>query len=145
MLQIAANPYITILGPERTASSRLNLSQAFNSFGTTIGPIIAGLLIFKVFNGPGSHGAQSVKIPYLRVGGGISIIGGLFHVRHTVFIYGAYDVVCIYRVLWLVRLPRGQKPNRCAVGSFRKYTCRNRGHLRGRDVAACGIEQLRRC
>ena len=69
MLQIAANPYITILGPERTASSRLNLSQAFNSFGTTIGPIIAGLLIFKVFNGPGSHGAGSVKIPYLCVGG----------------------------------------------------------------------------
>ena len=33
MLQIAANPYVTILGPERTASSRLNLSQAFNSFG----------------------------------------------------------------------------------------------------------------
>jgi FHS family L-fucose permease-like MFS transporter len=42
MLQIAANPYVTILGPERTASSRLNLSQAFNSFGTTIGPIIGG-------------------------------------------------------------------------------------------------------
>jgi FHS family L-fucose permease-like MFS transporter len=69
MLQIAANPYITILGPERTASSRLNLSQAFNSFGTTIGPIIAGWLIFKVFNGPSSTGAQSVKIPYLCFGG----------------------------------------------------------------------------
>jgi FHS family L-fucose permease-like MFS transporter len=68
MLQIAANPYITILGPERTASSRLNLSQAFNSFGTTIGPIVAGWLIFDVFNGPGSHGAQSVKIPYLCLG-----------------------------------------------------------------------------
>src|SRR5690348_5241603 len=49
MLQIAANPYVTILGPEQTASSRLNLSQAFNSFGTTIGPIIAGWLIFSVF------------------------------------------------------------------------------------------------
>lgn len=34
MLQIAANPYVTILGPERTASSRLNLAQAFNSVGT---------------------------------------------------------------------------------------------------------------
>ena len=31
MLQIAANPYVTTLGPERTASSRLNLAQAFNS------------------------------------------------------------------------------------------------------------------
>ncbi|MEI7728060.1 MAG: sugar MFS transporter [Verrucomicrobiota bacterium] len=65
MLQIAANPYVTILGPERTASSRLNLSQAFNSFGTTIGPIIGGWLIFKVFSQSGAHGADSVKVPYL--------------------------------------------------------------------------------
>jgi MFS transporter, FHS family, L-fucose permease len=49
MLQIAANPYVTILGPEETAPSRLNLSQAFNSFGTTIGPIIGGWLIFTFF------------------------------------------------------------------------------------------------
>jgi FHS family L-fucose permease-like MFS transporter len=65
MLQIAANPYVTILGPERTASSRLNLSQAFNSFGTTIGPIIGGWLIFSVFAKRSGHGADSVKIPYL--------------------------------------------------------------------------------
>lgn len=65
MLQIAANPYVTILGPERTASSRLNLSQAFNSFGTTIGPIIGGWLIFTVFTRSGQHGADSVKVPYL--------------------------------------------------------------------------------
>ena len=65
MLQIAANPYVTILGPERTASSRLNLSQAFNSFGTTIGPIIAGWLIFTVFTRPHMHGADAVKVPYL--------------------------------------------------------------------------------
>jgi FHS family L-fucose permease-like MFS transporter len=65
MLQIAANPYVTILGPERTASSRLNLSQAFNSFGTTIGPIFGGWLIFTVFTHKGAHGADSVKTPYL--------------------------------------------------------------------------------
>lgn len=65
MLQIAANPYVTILGPEHTASSRLNLSQGFNSFGTTIGPIIGGWLIFTVFTRPGLNGADSVKIPYL--------------------------------------------------------------------------------
>ena len=65
MLQIAANPYVTILGPERTASSRLNLSQAFNSFGTTIGPIIGGWLIFTVFITKEAHGADSLKIPYL--------------------------------------------------------------------------------
>jgi len=65
MLQIAANPYVTILGPERTASSRLNLAQAFNSVGTTIGPLIGGYLIFQYFAKTGAHGAESVKVPYL--------------------------------------------------------------------------------
>src|SRR5580658_9674673 len=61
MLQIAANPYVTILGPEETASSRLNLSQAFNSFGTTVGPIIGGWLIFSLLTKPDAHGADSAK------------------------------------------------------------------------------------
>jgi FHS family L-fucose permease-like MFS transporter len=65
MLQIAANPYVTILGPERTASSRLNLAQAFNSVGTTIGPLIGGFLIFQYFAKTGAHGAESVKVPYI--------------------------------------------------------------------------------
>jgi MFS transporter, FHS family, L-fucose permease len=65
MLQIAANPYVTILGPERTASSRLNLAQAFNSLGTTLGPLVGGYLIFQYFARTGAHGADSVKMPYL--------------------------------------------------------------------------------
>ena len=65
MLQIAANPYVTILGPERTASSRLNLAQGFNSFGTTIGPLVGGYLIYQYFARAGAHGAESVKVPYL--------------------------------------------------------------------------------
>ena len=64
MLQIAANPYVTILGPERTASSRLNLAQAFNSLGTTLGPLVGGYLIFQYFARTGAHGADSVKAPY---------------------------------------------------------------------------------
>lgn len=65
LLQIAANPYVTILGPERTASSRLNLAQGFNSAGTTLGPLIGGWLIFQYFAKTGVHGAESVKVPYL--------------------------------------------------------------------------------
>jgi len=65
MLQIAANPYVTILGPERTASSRLNLAQAFNLLGTTTGPLIGGYLILQYFAKTGVHGAESVKVPYL--------------------------------------------------------------------------------
>lgn len=65
LLQIAANPYVTILGPERTASSRLNLAQGFNSFGTAIGPAVGGQLIFEYFARSGAHGAESVRVPYL--------------------------------------------------------------------------------
>ena len=65
MLQIAANPYVTILGPEKTASSRLNLAQGFNSIGTTLGPLIGGFLIFQYFATHNAHGADSVKVPYL--------------------------------------------------------------------------------
>jgi FHS family L-fucose permease-like MFS transporter len=44
-LQVAANPYVTLLGPPETAPSRLNLVQAFNSLGTTVAPTIGGSLI----------------------------------------------------------------------------------------------------
>ena len=47
VLQVAANPYVTILGPEKTASSRLNLSQAFNSLGTMIAPLFGALFILQ--------------------------------------------------------------------------------------------------
>src|ERR1700742_2741317 len=44
-LQVAANPYVANLGPPETAASRLNLSQAFNSFGTFVAPFFGGALI----------------------------------------------------------------------------------------------------
>ena len=45
LLQVAANPYVTVIGPAETGSSRLNLVQAFNSLGTTLAPLFAGYLI----------------------------------------------------------------------------------------------------
>ncbi len=47
ILQVAANPYVALLGTEEGASSRLNLSQAFNSLGTTIAPIIGALFLLS--------------------------------------------------------------------------------------------------
>jgi FHS family L-fucose permease-like MFS transporter len=47
VLQVAANPYVSLLGPERSASSRLTLAQAFNSLGTAIAPLIGGWLILS--------------------------------------------------------------------------------------------------
>jgi FHS family L-fucose permease-like MFS transporter len=45
ILQVAANPYVAVLGDPRTASSRLTLTQAFNSLGTTVAPTLGGMLI----------------------------------------------------------------------------------------------------
>jgi len=46
-LQVSANPYVDLLGKPETASSRLDLTQAFNSLGTTVAPKIGGLLILS--------------------------------------------------------------------------------------------------
>ncbi|SKC84167.1 sugar MFS transporter [Ohtaekwangia koreensis] len=65
ILQMAANPYVALLGNSETSSSRLTLTQAFNSFGTTIAPIIGGKLIFKSVGGKEHMTAEAVKTPYL--------------------------------------------------------------------------------
>src|SRR5271167_3556127 len=81
-LQVAANPYVAVLGPPETASSRLNLTQAFNSLGTTIGPWIGGLLILGAAENKDTlakmssealqafrvQQAASVKVPYIVIG-----------------------------------------------------------------------------
>lgn len=82
MLQIAANPYVTILGSEKTASSRLNLAQGFNSIGTTIGPIIGGWLIFQYFASSGAHGAESVKVPYMAFCAIFVVLAIVFYFIH---------------------------------------------------------------
>jgi FHS family L-fucose permease-like MFS transporter len=82
-LQVAANPYVTVLGRPATASSRLNLTQAFNSLGTFLAPFFGGLLILSA--APKSmeeiramapdalqayrlHEAATVKMPYVGLG-----------------------------------------------------------------------------
>jgi FHS family L-fucose permease-like MFS transporter len=69
ILQVAANPYISVLGKPETASSRLNLAQAFNSLGTTLAPWIGGGLILAQISVGTSKLAEaaSVKIPYLEL------------------------------------------------------------------------------
>ena len=76
VLQVAANPYISALGKPETASSRLNLAQAFNSLGTTIAPWLGGLVILSASSTPAATLAEKtleasyVKLPYL----GLSVI-----------------------------------------------------------------------
>lgn len=64
ILQVAANPIVTLLGKPQTASSRLTLTQAFNSLGTTLAPIIGGILIFSVIDEHDTS-ANSVILPYV--------------------------------------------------------------------------------
>lgn len=65
ILQVAANPMVTTLGPSETASSRLTLTQAFNSLGTTIAPLVGAYLIFsEVSESHGNSDASSVILPY---------------------------------------------------------------------------------
>lgn len=68
LLQICANPYAALLGKPETASSRLNLAQGLNSLGTTIGPLIGVLLIFRIFSN-GEATVESVGKTYLIYGG----------------------------------------------------------------------------
>jgi FHS family L-fucose permease-like MFS transporter len=64
LLQVSANPYVAALGPPEKSSSRLNLVQALNSLGTTVGPWVGGYLILS---GARSE-ASAVKLPYLGIG-----------------------------------------------------------------------------
>jgi FHS family L-fucose permease-like MFS transporter len=82
-LQVAANPYVTVLGKSQTASSRLNLTQAFNSLGTFLAPFFGGLLILTAapltiteiralapdaLQAYRLHEAATVKLPYIGLG-----------------------------------------------------------------------------
>jgi MFS transporter, FHS family, L-fucose permease len=70
-LQVAANPYVTVLGPSQTASSRLTLTQAFNSLGTTIAPYFGSALILagaQLANLTRQQEAATVKMPYAGIG-----------------------------------------------------------------------------
>ncbi|MCE4553926.1 sugar MFS transporter [Pelomonas cellulosilytica] len=77
VLQVAANPYVTVLGPPRTASSRLTLTQAFNSLGTTIGPAAGGLLILSTA-GAAVANAATVQGPYLALAATLVVLAVLF-------------------------------------------------------------------
>lgn len=80
VLQIAANPYVAILGPSEGASGRLNMTQAFNSFGTTIAPLIGGYLIFGGVEAVQNAGAESVKLPYIMLTAALLLIAVVFKV-----------------------------------------------------------------
>ncbi len=65
LLQVAANPYVSVIGSKETASSRLTMVQAFNSFGTFLAPFFGSYFILR--NLDQSSGSGAVRFPYLFI------------------------------------------------------------------------------
>jgi MFS transporter, FHS family, L-fucose permease len=96
-LQVSANPYVVVLGKPETASSRLDLTQAFNALGTTIAPKIGGLLILSAaplaieqvhqllphaLHAYRVQEAASVKMPYTVIGVALVLLAALIGMVH---------------------------------------------------------------
>ncbi|MDQ6648259.1 MAG: sugar MFS transporter [Pseudomonadota bacterium] len=99
VLQVAANPYVALLGPERTSSSRLTLAQALNSFGTFLAPWFGGLLILS--NVVKSPDAVAVMAPADQL---------LYQTQQAQAVQGPYIGLAVVLFLlavfvWLFRLP----------------------------------------
>lgn len=89
LLQVAANPFVSVLGPPEKASVRLNLTQGFNSLGAALAPFLGGMLIlsgkdysaeqlaamsFDAKEAILNHEAQSVVMPYVMLAGVLLLI-----------------------------------------------------------------------
>lgn len=96
-LQVSANPYVAVLGSPETASSRLNLTQAFNSLGTTIAPFFGSMLILSAapktiaemrqmlpanLQAYRLHEAATVKMPYLGLAVALLVLAFLIAKAH---------------------------------------------------------------
>ncbi|HVP50365.1 MAG TPA: sugar MFS transporter [Candidatus Bathyarchaeia archaeon] len=101
VLQVSANPYVAVLGPASTASSRLTLTQAFNSLGTVIGPSLGSTVILggavaltaeqlkgltpDAVHAYRLHAASTVKMPYFAIAVALVVLGiviGRFRLPH---------------------------------------------------------------
>jgi FHS family L-fucose permease-like MFS transporter len=105
-LQVSANPYVSVLGPPQTASSRLNLTQAFNSLGTTVAPYFGGLLILaeapktleqlRQMTAPAVEAykiqqASSVKLPYIILAATLIVLAVIIALFKLPVISGVED------------------------------------------------------
>jgi FHS family L-fucose permease-like MFS transporter len=83
ILQVAANPYVTVLGKPETASSRLTMTQAFNALGTTVAPFFGAFLLFGATHNPEAEtvaaaGSDLVQLPYLILAGALLLLAAIF-------------------------------------------------------------------
>lgn len=117
VLQVAANPFVSLLGPQRTASSRLTLAQAFNSLGTAIAPLLGGWLILSTVVKSTEELAQLPEAEQLayRVAEAQSVQGPYLGLAAVLFLLAI--------VVYLFRLPTLKEPvQKHEAADERKYT-----------------------
>ncbi|WP_076411115.1 sugar MFS transporter [Shewanella sp. UCD-KL12] len=82
LLQVSANPFVSVLGEAKTASSRLTMTQAFNSLGATLAPIFGGWLILSSVTeatyGSSQNQATAVQTPYLILASALFVMALIF-------------------------------------------------------------------
>ncbi len=78
VLQVSANPFVTVLGEPNKAASRLNLAQAFNSLGTIVGPVLGTALLLQSDTATATERAETVELPYIGLGIFLFLIAILF-------------------------------------------------------------------
>ncbi len=123
ILQVAANPYIAVLGPEEGASSRLNLAQAFNSLGTTIAPVISAtyLLSDTVMTGEAQAAMSSDALEAYRIAEAGAV--------QVPFVMLALAFLVLAAIIWKIALPRILEESSSSTRSLREVFSNRR--LRG--------------
>ncbi len=95
VVQVVANPLISLLGPARTASSRLTFAQAFNSLGPTLFPYVGAILILGRLAGTDSKGLTGAALDAYRTAESRAIVQG--------YVGLAIALAVIAGVVWLLR------------------------------------------
>ena len=77
-LETVANPYTTVLGPQRYAATRINAAQSCNGIGWILGPLAGGWFFYGTDAAGRSTGSQTLWIPYAGVAVGVLILATIF-------------------------------------------------------------------
>ena len=121
ILQVAANPLVALLGPAQTSHSRLSIAQAFNSLGTTIGPLLGAALILSTALvtpnvstlSPAALAslrrteAHVLQLPFLAIAAALLVLALLFwSFRRRIVLPQAGAAATLRSTLGLLRNPR---------------------------------------
>jgi FHS family L-fucose permease-like MFS transporter len=114
LLQVAANPYVSVIGSPQTASSRLNLVQAFNSLGTTLAPLFGAYLIFGRSASGTAQGAVALSAQQRAAD---------IHTVELPYVLIAVVLLALAMLVWRVRLPDlGKETRRAARAERAKHS-----------------------